>query len=119
MWVITNFKPGPSADWLGTTIKGNNVGGSKTFVVFKDDPETSKGKTYTDKDHISQPLYDPATGKPPSAAAPLASGATSCTGVEEECKGQTQSSFLGSCNCKPGSTSADCSGCVRRLKIED
>ena len=69
------------------------------------------------QDHISQPLYDPATGKPPSASSPLASGATSCTGNEEQCKGQTESSFLGSCNCKPWSTGADCSGYVEDQRI--
>ena len=31
MWVITNFKPGPSADWLGTTIKGNRRGEERTY----------------------------------------------------------------------------------------
>ena len=32
-------------DWIGASLKGNNMGGSKTYVVFKDDPE---GTTKTD-----------------------------------------------------------------------
>ena len=50
MWVTTNFGRGTTQDWIGKTIKGNNVGGSKTFIVFKDDPEkVGQGKTLTDK----------------------------------------------------------------------
>ena len=50
VWVTTNFGMGPTQDWIGTTIKGNNVGGSKTFIVFKDDPEKNgQGQTFTDK----------------------------------------------------------------------
>jgi len=49
VWVTTNFGGRDTQDWIGTTVKGNNVGGSKTFIVFKDDPGSDGSKVYTDK----------------------------------------------------------------------